>query len=156
MITYSFAPRLFWSLVSSLLPMSWVTCWRPVPTCLPHTQAAAGKRWSPCQGRSSCRATLDTFWSGKQNKNRGLYFSANFNEWLFITRYSGDHRIVRSDTTLGRDIGLQHIQKSASSVKNCGLQPLKRSFFETQFEGPLLPCKTEHVPYLCRFSSDQD
>ena len=32
----------------------------------------------------------------------------------------------------------------------------KRFIFETQFEGPLLPCETEQVPYLCHFSSDQD
>ena len=30
----------------------------------------------------------------------------------------------------------------------------KRFIFETQFEGPFLPCETEQVPYLCHFSFD--
>ena len=33
---------------------------------------------------------------------------------------------------------------------------IKRFIFETPFEGPLLPCETDQVPYLCHFSSDQD
>ena len=33
---------------------------------------------------------------------------------------------------------------------------MKRFIFETPFEGPLLPCETDQVPYLCHFSSDQD
>ena len=33
---------------------------------------------------------------------------------------------------------------------------IKRFIFETPFEGLLLPCETDQVPYLCHFSSDQD
>ena len=33
---------------------------------------------------------------------------------------------------------------------------IKRFIFEIPFEGPLLPCETDQVPYLCHFSSDQD
>ena len=33
---------------------------------------------------------------------------------------------------------------------------IKRFIFETPFEGPLLPCETEQVPYICYFSSDRD
>ena len=43
--------------------------------------------------------------------------------------------------TLGRYIGLQHIQKSASQVKNCGLQPLKGSFLKPNLKDPFCPVK---------------
>ena len=43
--------------------------------------------------------------------------------------------------TLGRYIGLQHIRKSASQVKNCGLPPLKGSFFKPNLKDPFYPVK---------------
>ena len=58
--------------------------------------------------------------------------------------------------TLGRYIGLQHIQKISFLGQKLWPPAFKRFIFETQFEGPLLPCETEQVPYLCHFSSDQD
>ena len=43
-----------------------------------------------------------------------------------------------SNVTLGRCIGLQHIQKSATHVKNCGLQG---SFLKPRLKDPFCPVK---------------
>ena len=43
--------------------------------------------------------------------------------------------------TWGRCIGLQHIQKSTSQVKNCGLQPWKGSFLKPHLKDPFCPVK---------------
>ena len=52
--------------------------------------------------------------------------------------------------TLGRYIGLKHIQKSASQVKSCGLQPLKVSFLKPTLKDPFCPVKrsTSHISVI--------